>query len=107
MLISAVIITFNEQENIRPACESVAWADEILVIDSESTDATRDIANDCGARVIVNKWPGFAAQKQFATDAASNDWVFSLDADERVSPELRGAIEQLKNKEELSRADGY
>lgn len=105
MKISAVIITFNEEENIRAACESVAWADEIVVVDSESTDATRDIAGDCGARVMVNKWPGFAAQKQFATDAATSDWVFSLDADERVSPELHTAIEQLK--EESSLADGY
>jgi glycosyltransferase involved in cell wall biosynthesis len=104
MKISAVIITFNEEENIRAACESVAWADEIVVVDSESTDATRDLAVDCGARVIVNKWPGFAAQKQFATDAAANDWVFSLDADERVSPELRTAIQQLKDE---SLADGY
>jgi len=107
MKISAVIITFNEEENIRAACESVAWADDIVVVDSESTDATRDIAGDCGARIILNKWPGFAAQKQFATDAASDDWVFSLDADERVSPELRSAIEQLKSKEESSLADGY
>ena len=107
MRISAVIITFNEAENIRQACESLAWADEVIVVDSESTDATRDIANDCGARIIVNKWPGFAAQKQFATDTASNDWVFSLDADERVSSDLRSAIEQLKNKDESSLADGY
>jgi glycosyltransferase involved in cell wall biosynthesis len=107
MRISAVIITFNEEENIRAACESVAWADEIVVVDSESTDATRDIAVDCGARVIVNKWPGFAAQKQFATNAATHDWVLSLDADERVSPELHDAIEQLQNKDEASVADGY
>jgi glycosyltransferase involved in cell wall biosynthesis len=107
MKISAVIITFNEAENIRAACESVAWADEIVVVDSESTDATRDTAAACGARVIVNKWPGFAAQKQFATNAATNDWVFSLDADERVSPELRSVIEQLKTKDESSLAEGY
>lgn len=107
MRISAVIITFNEEENIRPACESVGWADEIVVVDSESTDQTRDIAADCGARVIVNRWPGFAAQKQFAANAATNDWVFSMDADERVSPALSGAIEQVKNKDESSLADGY
>lgn len=107
MRISAVIITFNEEENIRAACESVAWADEIVVVDSESTDTTRDIAANSGARVIVNKWPGFAAQKQFATNAARNDWVLSLDADERVSPELRTSIEQLKDKDESSLADGY
>jgi len=107
MKISAVIITFNEAENIRAACESVTWADEIVVVDSESTDATREIAAECGARVIGNQWPGFAAQKQFATDAASNDWIFSLDADERVSPELRRTIERLKSKDESSLADGY
>jgi len=107
MKISAVIITFNEAENIRAACESVTWADEIVVVDSESTDATPKIAAECGARVIGNQWPGFAAQKQFATDAASNDWIFSLDADERVSPELRRTIERLKSKDESSLADGY
>jgi glycosyltransferase involved in cell wall biosynthesis len=107
MKISAVIIAFNEEENIRPACESVGWADEIVVVDSESTDNTRDIATHCGARVIVNRWPGFAAQKQFAANGATNDWVFSMDADERVSPALREAIAQLKNKDESSLADGY
>lgn len=107
MKISAVIITFNEEENIRPACESVGWADEIVVVDSESTDKTRDIAANCGAWVIVNRWPGFAAQKQFAANAATNDWVFSMDADERVSPALREAIAQVKNKDESSLADGY
>src|SRR5689334_24580442 len=107
MKISAVIIAFNEEENIGPACESVGWADEIVVVDSESTDNTRDIATHCGARVIVNRWPGFAAQKQFAANAATNDWVFSMDADERVSPALREAIAQLKNKDESSLADGY
>jgi glycosyltransferase involved in cell wall biosynthesis len=107
MKISAVIITFNEAENIRAACESVAWADELVVIDAESTDATGEIAADCGARVIVNKWPGFAIQKQFATDTAANDWVLSLDADERVSPQLCDTIGDLKSKDESSLADGY
>src|SRR5437763_5033994 len=107
MKISAVIIAFNEEENIRAACESVAWADEIIVVDSESTDATREIAASCGARVIVNKWPGFAAQKQFATDAAANDWVFSLDADERVSPELRRSIEAVRRQDGVNAPDGY
>src|SRR6266849_4869374 len=107
MQITATIITLNEAENIRAACESVAWADEILVVDSESTDATREIAAHCGARVIVNPWPGFAAQKQFAVEAAKHDWVFSLDADERVSPELQASIEALRDSDESSLADGY
>lgn len=107
MKISAVIITFNEAENIRAACESLTWSDEIVVVDSESTDATREVAADCGAKVVTNEWPGFAAQKQFATEAATNDWVFSLDADERVSPELRASIEAVRSKHESECADGY
>jgi glycosyltransferase involved in cell wall biosynthesis len=107
MRVSATIITFNEAENIRAACESVAWADEILVVDSESTDATRDIAKDLGVRVIVNPWPGFAKQKQFAVDAAVNDFVFSLDADERISPELQSSIDELREMDESQLADGY
>ena len=107
MKITATIITFNEAENIRAACESVAWADEILVVDSESTDSTREIAAQCGARVIVNPWPGFSAQKQFAVDSASHDWIFSLDADERVSTELQSSITTLRNGDQSTLLDGY
>ena len=105
MKISATIITLNEESNIKAACESVAWADEIVVVDSESTDATREIAEACGARVITNPWPGFGAQKQFAVEQAQHEWIFSLDADERVSDELKNSIESLKQKPDL--ADGY
>ena len=104
MKISATIITFNEESNIKAACESVAWADEIVVVDSESVDATREIAARSGARVIVNAWPGFGAQKQFAVDQARHDWIFSLDADERVSEELRQSIAALQHQPQ---ADGY
>ncbi len=107
MLITATIITFNEAENIRAACDSVAWADEILVVDSESTDATRELAQKCGARVIINPWPGFSRQKQFAVDAASHDWIFSLDADERLSPELKASIDTLRHMDQSQIADGY
>jgi glycosyltransferase involved in cell wall biosynthesis len=107
MKITATIITLNEAEHIRAACDSVAWADEIVVVDSESTDTTREIAEQCGARVIVNPWPGFSAQKQFAVDSASHDWVFSLDADERVSRELEQSILALRGKDESILADGY
>jgi len=107
MKISATIITFNEEPNIKAACESVAWADEIVVVDSESTDRTREIAEACGARVIVNPWPGFGAQKQFAVDQAQHDWIFSLDADERVSDDLRKAIELLKQRPETEMPDGF
>ena len=92
MKITATIITFNEEDNIRAACESVSWADEIVVVDSESTDSTTELAAQCGARVITRKWPGFAAQKQFAVEQASHEWIFSLDADERVSDKLKASI---------------
>ncbi|MDQ1728000.1 MAG: hypothetical protein QOD33_125 [Pyrinomonadaceae bacterium] len=104
--ISACIITLNEADHIRAACESVAWADEIIVVDSGSTDATQRIAQECGARVIENAWPGFAAQKQFAVEQARHEWIFSLDADERVSPELRAEIEVLRQQREFP-ADGF
>src|SRR4029453_6285714 len=107
MKISAPIITFNEESNIEAACESVAWADEIVVVDSNSTDATPALAEAAGARVIINAWPGFGAQKQFAVDQAQHEWIFSLDADERVSDELRQSIESLRNKPEAELADGY
>jgi glycosyltransferase involved in cell wall biosynthesis len=107
MKITAAIITFNEAENIQAACESVAWADELLVVDSESTDDTREIAARCGARVIRNAWPGFSAQRQFATNAAAHDWIFCLDADERVSPGLQASIGALRNANDESLADGY
>ena len=107
MKISATIITFNEADNIRAACESVAWADEIVVVDSGSTDATRDVAASCGARVIARPWAGFAAQKQFAAEQAAHDWVFSLDADERVSAQLRASVEDLLYTPDARLADGY
>lgn len=97
MKVSAVIIACNEQEKIADAIRSVDWADEVLVVDSQSEDGTLEIAKSLGCRVIVRPWPGFAAQKQFATDAAENDWIFSLDADERVSPGLRDEILAIKN----------
>jgi glycosyltransferase involved in cell wall biosynthesis len=107
MKITATIITFNEADNIRAACESVRWADEILVIDSDSTDDTRNIAAESGARVLINAWPGFSKQKQFAVHQATHDWIFSLDADERLSTELRASIDELRNQDDRELADGY
>ncbi len=107
MKISATIIAFNEAENIRAACESVRWADEIVVVDSESTDATGEIAEACGAHVIRQSWLGFAKQKQFAADSATHEWIFSLDADERASDELQQSIQRLRAKNEAQHADGY
>ena len=107
MEITATIITLNEADHIRLACESVSWADEIVVVDSGSTDHTREIARDLGVRVFDNPWPGFAAQKQFAVEQASHEWIFSLDADERVSEQLRDSILTLRELDERGLADGY
>ena len=107
MKISAVIITFNEEKNIRRAIESLRWADEILIVDSESTDKTRQIAEEFEAKIISQKWLGFSKQKQFAVDNAANNWIFSLDADEEVSEELKNEILNLKNSAEKKVADGY
>jgi glycosyltransferase involved in cell wall biosynthesis len=97
--ISAVIITFNEEDNIAKAVESVSWADEVLVVDSHSTDKTREIAGSRGARVIERDWPGFSEQKQFGTDTAANDWILSVDADEWVSDALRDEILSAAEKD--------
>lgn len=105
MKISAVLITFNEEKNIEDALRSVSWADELIVVDSGSTDRTREIAERMGARVLVNPWPGFSAQKQLAVDSAANDWILSLDADERVSELLKEEIADLRN--EGPKADGF
>jgi len=102
--ISAVIITFNEQDKIADALKSVDFADEVLVVDSESTDRTREIAESFGAKIIVQKWLGFAKQKQFAVDNAANDWILSLDADEKISAELKEEILVQKSSESINDA---
>ena len=107
MKISVTIITLNEARNIRAACESVPWADEIVVVDSGSTDETREVAAECGARVIENPWPGFAEQKQFAAETAQHEWIFSLDADERVSEALKASIGEIRSQQDEYLADGY
>ena len=95
--LSAVLIAQNEETKIAAALASVAFCDEIVVVDSGSTDATQDIAQAAGARVLVHSpWPGFAAQRNYAVDAASHDWILALDADERVTPALRGEIDALR-----------
>lgn len=106
MKISATVITFNEEENIAAALESLFWADEIIVVDSESADRTVEIALRYTKQVFVRQWPGYSDQKNFAADRARNDWIFSLDADERVSDELAREIEQLDSDLE-SRYAGF
>jgi glycosyltransferase involved in cell wall biosynthesis len=91
--LSAVLITRNAAAVLEPCLESVAFADEIVVVDAASTDATLEIAARRGARVVQREWLGFGRQKQFAVEQAKNDWVLCLDADERVSPELAASIQ--------------
>ena len=95
MKLTVTVITFNESAHIAAALESVAWADEIIVVDSGSTDGTADIARGKATRVITRAWPGYSEQKNFAADQASHDWVLSVDADERVTPALAGEIRAL------------
>lgn len=90
--LSAVVVTLNEEERLRACLESVAWVDEIVVVDAESRDKTVQIAREFTDHVVVRPWPGFAAQKNFALHQASGDWILSIDADEEVSPELREEI---------------
>jgi len=92
--LSVVIITKNEEAGIRRCLESVAWAEQIIVLDSESTDRTVAICRELGAQVHESSdWPGFGPQKNRALALATGDWILSLDADEWVSPELRAVIE--------------
>lgn len=96
MKISATIITFNEERNVPRAIESLRCCDEILVVDSGSTDRTVEIARQFGARVIEAGWRGYAGQKNFASEQASHDWILSIDADEALSEDLEAEIWQLK-----------
>ncbi len=97
--LSAVIIAQDEEENIGAVLESSRFCDEVLVVDSGSHDRTRERAAAAGARVLVNApWPGYVAQRNFATAAARHDWVLAIDADERVSSALRAEIEALRER---------
>jgi glycosyltransferase involved in cell wall biosynthesis len=92
--VSVTIITRNEHANLADALASVSWADDRIVVDAESTDDTVAIARQAGARVEVRPWPGYGAQKNYAASIAHHDWILSIDADERVTPELAASIRQ-------------
>ena len=95
MKVTVTVITRDESANIAAALQSVSWADEIVVVDSGSTDDTVAIARRYASRVEVRDWPGYGAQKNYAAQIASHDWILSLDADERVTPQLADEIRQL------------
>jgi len=91
--LSAVLITRNAAAVLAPCLESLAFADEIVVVDSGSSDGTAEIARRYGARLVQKEWLGFGQQKQYAVDQAQHDWVLCLDADETVSPQLAASIQ--------------
>jgi glycosyltransferase involved in cell wall biosynthesis len=114
MKLSVIIITKNEASNIQACLDSVSFANEWIVVDSGSTDATVAVARAAGATVIETEdWPGFGPQKARALAAATGDWVLSLDADERITPELAREIEQTIQEQgtveayEISRSSWY
>ena len=90
--LSAIVITRNEGGNIAECLDSLAFCDERIVVDSGSTDDTVALARAKGANVVHHDWEGFGAQKNYALSLAKGDWVLSLDADERVTPQLAAAI---------------
>ena len=96
MKITATIIALNEERNIARAIESLRCSDEIVVIDSGSIDRTVELAQNLGARVVESEWRGYAGQKNWAAEQASNDWILSLDADEALSEALEAEIWSLK-----------
>ena len=97
------MIVKNEESLLDEALKSVSWADELVIVDAESTDNTINIAAKYTNRIYVHKWEGFAAQKRYALNLTSNEWVFNLDADERVSDNLKKEINEL----DFSEIDGF
>ncbi|MEQ1922441.1 MAG: glycosyltransferase family 2 protein [Pyrinomonadaceae bacterium] len=107
MKISAVVITLNEELNIRDLCESISWVDEIIIVDSHSTDSTVEIARTFTDKIIKREFTSFQDQHEFTDSQATCDWLLWIDADERVTPELRAEIEGLKSREDEDLPDGF
>jgi len=102
--VTVTIITRDESQHIAAAIDSAAWADEILVVDSGSTDDTVAIATARGVRVMTRTWPGYVDQKNYAASVAAHDWIFSLDADERVTPALAEEVRRVVANDAVERA---
>jgi (heptosyl)LPS beta-1,4-glucosyltransferase len=102
--ISVVICCANAADTLERACLSARWADELVVVDSGSRDATADIARRHATRYVLESWRGYSAQKEFGAGLCRNDWVFVLDGDEEIEPELAAEIQQL-NDDELGNLD--
>ena len=93
--ISVTVLTKNEEANLGGCLDSLTWAAQVVVVDSQSTDKTVAIAKSKGAEVYVNPWPGYTAQRNFALGKCKQPWVLSVDADERVAPDLQEGIREL------------
>lgn len=94
---SVVICCANAADTLEPACRSVTWADELVIVDSGSTDATAQIAQKYANRYVVEPWRGYTGQKQFAIELCRNDWIFIVDSDEECSPQLAEEIQSLSD----------
>ena len=107
MKISVKINVYNEAHNIAAACESVAWADEIVICDSDSTDNTVEIARRYTDKIFNREFRGYKDKHEYSDSQTTGDWIFWLDADERVTPELRAAIEALRQPDPATLPDGF
>lgn len=107
MKISAKIIVFNEEDNIAAVAKAVDWADEIVIVDSNSSDRTVEIARKFTDKIYFNEFENFKLQHEFADSKTSFDWVFWIDADERLTPELKNAILELKDRDPDALPNGF
>lgn len=107
MKISAAIIVRNEAENIPGLCETLDWADEIVIVDSDSTDRTVELARSYTTQVFNRPFAGYKDKHEYADSLTTGDWIFWIDADERVTPELRAAIAALRERDEATLPDGF
>ena len=105
--LSGVVITKNEERNIRGCLNSLKWVDEIIIVDSESTDSTLEEAEKFTRKVFVESWKGFGPQKNFAIERAKGNWIFIVDADERVTDGLRDEIQCLLKNGQTPPVAGY
>ncbi len=107
MRISASIIVFNEEENIEELCQTISWCDEIIIVDSHSTDKTTEIAQKYTDKIFQHEFKGYKDKHEFADSKTTGDWIFWIDADERVTPELLNSIQNLKNLDENELPNGF
>lgn len=104
--ISVFVVCFNEERNIRRCLESIKWCDEIVIVDSGSTDRTLAICGEYTPKIFVNSWPGYVKQKKFGLERCQGDWILNLDADEEVSPELKEELLSIATNPEPE-VNGY